>query len=77
VGLPGPSNHPNSKKYKPSRRIFLSSDDDSEVEIIEATSEKLIERTRTTETAFKSKAISMDDEIPTQMTDNDDAIIVL
>lgn len=72
MGLPGPSNHPNPKKYKPSRRIFLS-DDDSEVEILEATSE----RTRATDIAFKGKAISIDDEDPVQVTDNDDAIIVL
>ena len=77
VGLPEPSRHPNSRNLKPVRPIILSSDDDSEVEVLGFISEKITQKTRTTDTAFKSKALLRDVEDPIKATDRDDAIIVL
>ena len=74
MGLPG-SSHPSPRKHEPSRRIFLTSDN-SEVEIIETTSVKTPDRSRTTDIAFKGKAVLRDDD-PIQVSDDDDAIMVL
>lgn len=77
MALPGPSKLSYPKKHYRSRRTILSSDDDSEIEIIEATQESIEKKAHTTDTALKSKAVVKDVEDHIQATDSDDAIIVL
>lgn len=77
VALPGPSKLPNSRNLNPARSIILSSDDESEIEVLGFISENTTQKAGPIDTAFKGKSLLRDVEDPTKVTDSDDAIIVL